>query len=201
MAMQTRQKQASSPNSNPKKTFQTRNRNNNDPLTSEEVELLLSKVDNLMEHTLLLFGFTAGVRVSETAFDHTAINQVEGYVQIWDQKKRKSRRIWLQDSVIMALQRYWNEKQDKKSPKLFDISSKTIERIIQRWTYQVLGKKKSWHCVRHTYITLSFERQIPISVVIENTGDAPSTILRYYTKLSPTFIKQEINTKPLFKVI
>jgi hypothetical protein len=51
---------------------------------------------------------------------------------------------------------------------------------------------------RHTYITLSFESGIPISVVIENTGDRPATILQYYTKLSPSFIKNELNQKALF---
>lgn len=50
-------------------------------------------------------------------------------------------------------------------------------------------------------ILLSFERNIPISVVIENTGDRPATILEYYTKLSPSFIKDEINHKPLFNLI
>jgi site-specific recombinase XerC len=81
------------------------------------------------------------------------------------------------------------------------MSSKTVQRIIERWTKQVLNKAKSWHCVRHTYITLSFESSIPISIVIENTGDRPATILQYYTKLSPNFIKGEINQKMLFKVV
>ena len=84
--------------------------------------------------------------------------------------------------MLNSLRRYWNERQDRKSPRFFDLSSKTVERIIQRWTNQVLNKAKSWHCVRHTYITLSFESNIPISIVIENTGDKPTTILQYYTK-------------------
>lgn len=58
-----------------------------------------------------------------------------------------------------------------------------------------LKKPKSWHCVRHNYITHSFERNIPISIVIENTGDKPSAILEYHTKLSPSFIYEQINSK------
>jgi hypothetical protein len=88
-----------------------------------------------------------------------------------------------------------------ESPKFFDVSTKTIGRVIQRWTRQVLNEPKSWHCVRHTYIPLSFESSIPISVVIENTGDKPATILQYYTKRSPSFIRNEINQKALFKVV
>lgn len=188
-----------SPNSEPNKPPNLRQRNSNDPLSQQEVDLLLSKVDKLQDHTLLLFGFNAGVRVSEVMFDHTAINQAEGYVTVWDAKKHIPRKVYLPDPIITALLRYWNET-NKKSPKLFDISPKTVERIIQYWTEKVLNKRKSWHCVRHTYITQSAMKYIPISIVIANTGDKPATILQYYTKLSPLFIREEINKKLLFKV-
>lgn len=190
-----------SPNSKSIKTSKPRNRYNNDPLTKQEVEQLLGKVDNLRDYTLLLLGFYSGVRVGELCFDYNSIIWEECYVSIWDEKKDRYRKIHLPESVLNSLRRYWNEREDRKSPKFFDISSKTVERIIQYWTRQVLHKPKSWHCVRHTYITLSFESSIPISIVIENTGDRPATILQYYTKLSPNFIKGEINQKPLFKTV
>jgi integrase len=150
---------------------------------------------------LLLFGFYSGVRVGELAFDYNSIIWNEGYVSIWDEKKDRYRRVYVPECALNGLRRYWNERQERKSPKFFDMSSKTVQRIIERWTRQVLNKAKSWHCVRHTYITLSFESNIPISIVIENTGDRPATILQYYTKLSPNFIKGEINQKPLFKTL
>lgn len=158
-------------------------------------------MDDLKDYTLLLFGFHSGVRVGELAFDYNSISWQEGYVSIWDEKKDRYRRIYVPETVLNALRRYWNEGQDKRSPKFFDMSAKTAERIIQQWTSEVLSKPKSWHCVRHTYITSSFESGIPISIVIENTGDRPTTILEYYTKLSPAFIKGQINEKPLFKVV
>jgi len=194
-------KKNKSPNSEPNKTGNERKRNSNDPLTKHEVEQLLSKVDNLKDYTLLLFGFSSGVRVGELSFDYNSIIWQEGYVSIWDEKKDRYRKVYIPDNVLNSLRRYWNERLDKKSPKFFDISSKTVERIIQKWTGQILSKPKSWHCVRHTYITLSFESNIPISIVIENTGDKPVTILQYYTKLSPAFIKNEINNKNLFRSI
>lgn len=165
------------------------------------MELLLSKIVDLKDYTLLLFGFYSGVRVGELSFDYNSIIWNEGYVSIWDEKKDRYRKIYIPETVLNSLKRYWNEREVKKSPKFFDISSKTVERVIQRWTTQTLKKSKSWHCVRHTYITQSFENNIPISVVIENTGDKPATILQYYMRLSPSFIKQEINTKLLFKMV
>jgi integrase len=183
------------------KTNKLRNRYSNDPLTKQEVEHLLGKVDNLRDYTLLLFGLYSGVRVGELSFDYNSIIWEEGYVSIWDEKKNRHRKIYVPESVLNSLRRYWNERQDPNSSKFFDISTKSVERIIQRWTTQILNKPKSWHCVRHTYITLSFESSIPISIVIENTGDRPATILQYYTKLSPNFIRGEINQKPLFKTV
>jgi site-specific recombinase XerD len=44
------------------------------PLTKHEVEQLLSRIDNLKDYTLLLFGFSSGVRVGELAFDYNSIN-------------------------------------------------------------------------------------------------------------------------------
>jgi integrase len=190
-------KKNNSPNPEPNKAPKERKRNSNDPLTKHEVEQLLSKVDNLKDYTLLLFGFTSGVRVGELSFDYNSINWQEAYVSIWDEKKDRHRKVYVPDSVLNSLRRYWNERADRKSPKFFDISAKTVERIIQRWTALILNKPKSWHCVRHTYITLSFENNIPISIVIENTGDKPVTILQYYTKLSPAFIKRLITNSCL----
>ena len=193
--------QTQSPNLESKRTGAFRSRNSNDPLTKQEVEHLLSRVHNLRDYTLLLFGFYSGIRVGELSFDYNSIVWEEGYVHVWDEKKDRYRKVYVPESVLNGLRRYWNEREDKKSPKFFNLSTKTAERIIQRWTSETLNKPKSWHCVRHTYITLSFESSIPISVVIENTGDRPSTILQYYTKLSPNFIKNEINSKALFKVV
>jgi integrase len=195
------QKKSESPNPESNKTGKQRNRYSNDPLTKQEVEQLLSKVDNLRDYTLLLLGFYSGVRVGELCFDYNCIVWEESYVSIWDEKKDRYRKIYVPEYVLNSLTRYWNEREDRRSPKFFDMSKKTVERIIQHWTRQVLKKPKSWHCVRHTYITLSFESNIPISIVIENTGDRPATILQYYTRLSPNFIKGEINQKPLFKTI
>ena len=195
------QKKSESPKLESNKTGKTRNRYSNDPLTKQQVEQLLSKVDNLRDYTLLLLGFYSGVRVGELCFDYNSIIWEESYVNIWDEKKDRYRKIYVPETVLNSLRRYWNEREDRKSPKFFDMSAKTVERIIQLWTRQVLNKPKSWHCVRHTYITLSFESNIPISVVIENTGDRPVTILQYYTRLSPNFIKNEINQKSLFKTI
>ena len=122
-------KETESPNPEPIKTgSKTRLRNNNDPLTKAEVEQLLSKIDNLKDYTLLLLGFYSGVRVGELSFDYNSIIWTEGYVSIWDEKKDRYRTMDVPKLVLNSLRRYWNEREDKKSPRFFDKSSKTVER-------------------------------------------------------------------------
>jgi integrase len=75
-------KKSESPNPESNKTGKPRARFSNDPLTRQDVEQLLSKVDNLRDYTLLLLGFYSGVRVGELCFDYTSIIWEEGYVSI-----------------------------------------------------------------------------------------------------------------------
>ena len=110
------QKQVERLNPNPDKPpKKIRNRNSNDPLTKEEVELLLSKIDNLFDYTLLLFGLNSGVRVGEVGFDYNAINEKEGYVNIWDEKIDRSP-IYIPEPVFATLNRYWKERGTREAP-------------------------------------------------------------------------------------
>ena len=53
---------------------------------------------------------------------------------------------------------------------------------------------------RHTYISLSRELELPMEIVISNTGDTPATILKYYSKPSPEFVRRIIEERKLFEV-
>jgi len=74
-----------------------------------------------------------------------------------------------------------------------------LKSVLNGYGYTSTKNEVNIGTIRLTYITLSFESYIPISIVIENTGDKPATILQYYTKLSSSFIKEQINAKLLFK--
>jgi integrase len=179
-----------------------RTRTSNAPLTAEEVEKLLANIDVLEDRMLISFGVYSGVRVGEVpSLDYARINMQEQSVTIWDEKKDKDRTIYLPQALITLLVSYWKDRVSKNNPKFFAMSTKSIERRVQYWTEKVLAKRKSWHCLRHTYITLSSERKVPIEIVISNTGDRASTILQYYSHPSPAFIRKEIEEKKLFKLI
>ncbi len=183
------------------KTGKTRARFSNDPLTREEVELLLGKVDNIMDHTLMVLGFYTGMRISEIiSIEDISLNEPEGRIHIWDEKKNVYRDVYVPTLVFSVLKRYLNSLKERKGPRIFPFSKKTAERKIEAWTRSVLGKTKSWHSVRHTYISLSRELELPMEVVIANTGDTPATILKYYSRPSPEFVRRIIEERKLFEV-
>ena len=198
-----RQKMKTKKNKSPKtETIKTeRKRHSNDPLTKEEIEKLLNAVDNMCDHTLFFVGFYTGMRVSEIAsMDDLSLNEGEGRIHIWAEKKNLFRDVYVPGVVFSVTRRYISSITSRKDPRIFPFSPKTIERKIEAWTSKVLGKTKSWHAVRHTYISLSRELGLPMEIVIANTGDSPATILKYYSKPSPQFIRKEIEEKKLFEV-
>ena len=183
------------------KTGKTRARFSNDPLTREEVELLLARVDNIMDHTFMVLGFYTGMRISEIiSIEDISLNEPEGRIHIWDEKKNIYRDVYVPTLVFSVVKRYLNTLKARKDPRIFPFSKKTAERKIEAWTTSILGKTKSWHSVRHTYISLSRELELPMEVVIANTGDTPATILKYYSKPSPEFVRRIIEERKLFEV-
>ena len=192
-------KRIESPKMNVNKT--PRNRTPNDPLTLEEANLLLRSIDNVPDHALILTGLYTGMRISEiSSLEEISINEGEGRIHIWDEKKDRYRDVYVPGEVISVLKRHINAMTRGKDPRLFPYSHKTIERKIQIWTEKALGKKKSWHAIRHTYISLSRELGIPMEIVMQNTGDAAATILKYYSKPSPEFIRRTVSERKIFEV-
>jgi hypothetical protein len=70
------------------------------------------------------------------------------------------------------------------------LSTKTIERIIQKYSKQALGFVISWHSLRTTYVSRSVELEQSPVVVMANTGDSPATILKYYAKLPEVVMRR-----------
>ena len=92
-----------------KTDIKERKRHNNDPLTREEIEKLLNGIDNITDHTLLFIGFYTGMRVSEiVSMEEISLNEQEGRIHIWDEKKNKYRDIYVPKDVFSVTRRYIN---------------------------------------------------------------------------------------------
>lgn len=198
----SKSKKTQSLKSNENKTEKKeRIRTPNDPLTSQEANTLLRSIDNVPDYTLVLVGLYTGMRISEIAsLEEISINEGESRIHIWDEKKDRYRDVYVPKEVTSALRRHINAMTRGKDPRLFPFSHKSIERKIQHWTERILGKRKSWHAIRHTYISLSRELGIPMEIVMQNTGDSAATILKYYSRPSPDFIRKTVEEKKIFEV-
>jgi integrase len=179
-------------------TFKKRNRAGNKPLTQDQIEKIMSEVDNIRDSTILNFGFNVGCRVSEVRnFSQDSIDWQQKSIKIWDEKKNEYRDIYPPDETIQKIKIWINHIKPGPNP-VFDYHWKTIERIIQKWSKKALGFQISWHSLRTTYVSLCQEKDVPVKVAMANTGDKLATIVKYYQKLSPGYMNKVVNANPIF---
>lgn len=174
-----------------------RKRNTNRSLTEVEIRTLLSSIDNIRDDALIRLGLSVGLRVSEAVSIRTSeIDFDRGLIKIWDEKKDKWRFIMPTLEAMSAIKKYLNSL-PKQAQYLFPMSGKTVERIIQKYSKQVLGYIISWHALRTTYVSRSVELEQSPAVVMANTGDSPATILKYYAKLPEVVMRRFVENKPV----
>lgn len=174
-----------------------RKRHPNLPLDEVQIQRLLNAVDNIRDDALIRLGLSVGLRVSEVVGIRTSeIDFERGLIKIWDEKKDRWRYVMPTRETVSTIRKYLNSL--AKLPQyLFPISTKTVERIIQRYSERALGFVISWHALRTTYVSRSVELEQSPAVVMANTGDSPATILKYYTKLPEPVLRRFVESKPV----
>jgi|SRR5579859_3212161 len=174
-----------------------RRRHPNRALTEAEIRLLLSSVESIRDDALIRLGLSIGLRVSEVVTIRTSeVDFDHGLIKIWDEKKDRWRHVMPTLEAIGVLKRYLNSL-DRRTQYLFPLTTKTVERIIQRYSKRTLGFVISWHSLRTTYVSRSVELEQSPAVVMINTGDSPATILKYYTKLPEVVMRRFVESKPV----
>lgn len=174
-----------------------RSRFPNRALTEVQIRILLSSLDNIRDDALIRLGLSVGLRVSEVVSIRTSeIDFERGLIKIWDEKKDKWRFVMPTIETISAIRKYLHSL-PKQSQYLFPLSTKTVERIIQQHSKKSLGLMISWHSLRTTYVSRSVELEQSPAVVMVNTGDSPSTILKYYTKLPEVVMRRFVEARPV----
>jgi integrase len=174
-----------------------RNRHPNRPLTEAQIRLLLNAIDNIRDDALIRLGLSVGLRVSEVVTIHTSeIDFDRGLIKIWDEKKDQWRVVMPTLETLSAIRKYLKAL-PKDTQYVFPLSTKTVERIIQRYSKSALGFVIIWHALRTTYVTRSVELEQSPAVVMVNTGDSPATILKHYTKLPEVVMRRFVEGKPV----
>ena len=174
-----------------------RKRYPNRALTEAQIRLLLHAIDNIRDDALIRLGLSIGPRVSEVVAIRTSeIDFDRGLINIWDEKKDRWRLVMPTLDSLSAIRKYLNTL-PRQPQYLFPVSSKTVERIIQKYSKEALGFVISWHSLRTTYVSRSVELEQSPAVVMVNTGDSPATILKYYTKLPEVVMRRFVENKPV----
>jgi integrase len=174
-----------------------RKRHPNRPLTEAQIRVLLSSLDDIRDDALIRLGLSVGMRVSEVVTIRTSeIDFDQGLIKIWDEKKDNWRPVMPTLETMGAIKRYLNT-QRQQPQYLFPMTTKTVERIIQRYSKKALGFVISWHSLRTTYVSRSVELEQSPAVVMANTGDSPATILKYYTKLPQVVMRRFVEGRPV----
>ena len=172
-------------------------RHPNRPLTEAQIRSLLFAIENNRDDALIRLGLAVGLRVSEVVTIRTSeIDFDRGLIKIWDEKKNKWRFVMPTLEAMSAIKKYLNSL-PRQPQYLFPMSTKTVERIIQKYSKKALGFIISWHSLRTTYVSRSVELEQSPAVVMVNTGDSPATILKYYTKLPEVVMRRFVESKPV----
>lgn len=170
-----------------------------EPLTQEEVIKLINSTDSLEERTILILGFTTGLKLLEILkLEPINFEFNNGIVKIWDKKRRLYRSVYLTDDTINEVRLFIDTRKDSAGPRLFPHTAKTIEGRFQRLTLKTLGKSRSWEAARRTYITVSARLDIPIRIVVENTGETATSVAKYYLNIPVNNARRKVNETPLY---
>ena len=170
-----------------------------EPFTREQAIRLLNTADSMEERVLLLLGFNTGMSLAEIAsLEPINFEFTNGLIKVWDRKKKHYRQVSVSDETTGEIRNLIDTHKDTAGPKLFLYSARTIEGKFQRHTLKVLGESRSWESVRWTYISISARLGIPIRIVVDNTGESPSAIVKYYIDCQLTNPRRIVNEIPLY---
>ncbi len=197
---------------------QKRNRFDNDALSQAQIRKLMEGITKERDRIMILMGFNSGCRVNEIAtLRYDKIDFAQNTVTVWDDKhnqwswklnKKTGKKVrdqklnegkWRKirmPSIIMQDLKIYIKKYPTKTEYVWTLSWVTWERVLHKWTDRNLGFKKSWHALRHTYMTLSRENGASMEYVMKQTGDTAATILKVYSKITPDALERQAE-KPL----
>lgn len=170
-----------------------------EPLSGEEATKILNTLESTEERTLLLLGFNTGLRATEIAsIEPINFEFNSGILRIWDKRKHLYRSVYLSDEVISEIRAFIDTKKESSGPRLFPYTARSIDAKFQKLTLRILGKSRSWESVRRTYIYTSAKLDIPIGIVVENTGEAASSIVKHYMEVPLVNARRMVNEAQLY---
>jgi len=157
-------------------------------ITYEEFQNILKVVKKKRDRLILLMLFYTGVRVSELVnLKKSDIMLNEGFIKVYG-KGGKERIVPIPSFLIKELEEYLK---GVNGEKLFDISTRQVERIVKKYAEKAgIKKKVTPHVLRHSLATLLLTNGIDIRYIQEILGHSSISTTQIYTHIAPIKLKE-----------
>lgn len=160
-------------------------------ITFDEFQKLLDNCKRKRDKLIIKFLFYTGVRVSELV--NIKVSDIlfdEGYVKVFG-KGGKERIVPLPDNLLEDLKEYIKSQNLGPNDKLFNLSTRQIERIIKNTAIRAeINKKVTPHVLRHSLATLLLSKGVDIRFIQEILGHSSLSITQIYTHIVPKQLKE-----------
>lgn len=169
-------------------------------LKLEDAEKLLSVIDNKRDFAIITLFLNCGLRLSELISINT--DDIQGDTLTVIGKGNKERTIYLNESVLFALDAYMTSREDFNDKALFisnrkmRMTSKGIESMLDKYL-KLAGLKGSPHKLRHTAATLMYQSGTDIRALQEILGHESVATTQIYTHVDNKQLKEAVKNNPL----
>lgn len=169
-------------------------------LSQDEVKKIFEATINVKHKTMLMLGYSCGLRVSEVASVRVIdIDSSRMIVLIKQSKGRKDRITTLSEKMLIQLREY--HVQYKPKEWLFEnpdrsshITTRTIQRVFNDAKDKAKIKKEAtFHSLRHSYATHLLEAGVDLRYIQELLGHNSSKTTEIYTHVSTKSLRGIIN--------
>ena len=171
------------------------------PLKDEEVQRLLTVIQDVRDRAIVTLVLRAGLRVQEVVnleLDHLDLARQQ--LMVRGGKGGKDRRVYLSQDAVSALEGYLQQRSDGHCPCLFlvqkgihkgqGISVRGVQKRLEHYGRKA-GVQVSSHRLRHTFATNLLEGGADIVTVQELLGHASVITTQRYTRVSNQKVRND----------
>lgn len=167
-----------------------------DLISEDELDRLLKGPDSekdlkkrLRDKAFLELFFSTGLRVSELCSLPVDLDLSKDEFSVRG-KGEKVRVVFLTESAKDAVKQYLDKRDGITSPKLFDLTPRSIERLVKQYAIKAgISKKVTPHVIRHSFATDLLSNGADLRSVQALLGHANITTTQIYTHVTDKHLR------------
>jgi site-specific recombinase XerD len=168
-------------------------------LSVEEINKLLSVIDNLKHKAIIYLLYSCGLRISELInLKFTDIDRDRMLLNVKQGKGKKDRIVQLEQETLEAIENYYRNPKMKVKPNIYVFSGqdkskqytkRSVQELLKDYCIEAKITVVSPHKLRHSYATHLRDEGVDLAIIQELLGhDSPKSTL-IYAKLSTKKLK------------